>query len=191
MGISRRPCQRHISLFQNSSNVSVSEGATSVHCRCFRCTEDPVEIGDDSGIFGSDDDDTDGIFGDVGEDDDSLFDSTDSDDHDDSALTSDETEMEDIPDEVEENHHLLDLLSHPRIRISMMTMMILTSTPSLDEVKSLDDEDSFEDELEEIDPKEMHGEGGYATEWMEQPKMKRMFQEIEHRLDGVLWQRPV
>ena len=50
----------------------------------------------------------------------------------------------------------------------------------------MDDDDSFEDELEEIDSKEMHGEGGYATEWMEQPKMKRMFQEIEHRLDGVL-----
>ena len=68
----------------------------------FGTTEDPVEIGDDSGIFGSDDDDTDDLLGDVGEDDDSLFDSTDSDDHDDSALTSDETEMEDIPDEVEE-----------------------------------------------------------------------------------------
>ena len=68
----------------------------------FGTTEDPVEIGDDSGIFGSDDDDTDDPLGDVGEDDDSLFDSTDSDDHDDSALTSDETEMEDIPDEVEE-----------------------------------------------------------------------------------------
>ena len=68
----------------------------------FGTTEDPVEIGDDSGIFGSDDDDTDDLLGDAGEDDDSLFDSTDSDDHDDSALTSDETEMEDIPDEVEE-----------------------------------------------------------------------------------------
>ena len=68
----------------------------------FGTTEDPVEIGDDSGIFGSDDDDTDDLLGDVGEDDDSLFDSTDNDDHDDSALTIDEKEMEDIPDEVEE-----------------------------------------------------------------------------------------
>ena len=73
----------------------------------FGTTEDPVEIGDDSGIFGSDDDDTDDLLGDVGEDDDednddSLFDSTDNDDHDDSELTSDEIEIEDIPEEVDE-----------------------------------------------------------------------------------------
>lgn len=54
---------------------------------------------------------------------------------------------------------------------------------------TLDDE--FDDEMsedleEEIDVRGMHGEGGTSTEWMEQPKMKKMFQEIEHRLQGVL-----
>ncbi len=62
----------------------------------FGTSDDPVDIGDDSGIFASDDDD-DGIFGDEDdeEDDDSLFDSPDGDDVDDS-------EMEEIPDVVDE-----------------------------------------------------------------------------------------
>ena len=52
-------------------------------------------------------------------------------------------------------------------------------------------DDDFDDEMsedieEEIDVRGMHGEGGTSTEWMEQPKMKKMFQEIEHRLQGVL-----
>jgi RIO kinase 1 len=48
-------------------------------------------------------------------------------------------------------------------------------------------DDEFVDDFEhEIDVKSMHGEGGISTEWMDQPKMKKMFQEIEHRLQGVL-----
>ncbi len=48
-------------------------------------------------------------------------------------------------------------------------------------------EDEFDEEFEAyIDVKSMHGEGGKSTEWMDQPKMKKMFQEIEHRLQGVL-----
>ena len=60
----------------------------------FGTSDDPVEIGDDSGIFASSDDDDDGIFGDE-EEDDSLFDSPDGDDVDDS-------EIEEIPDVVDE-----------------------------------------------------------------------------------------
>ena len=40
------------------------------------------------------------------------------------------------------------------------------------------DDEIFDDFLDEID--------GESTEWMDQPKMKKMFQEIEHRLQGVL-----
>ena len=48
-------------------------------------------------------------------------------------------------------------------------------------------DDDFDEDIEEqIDVKSMHGEGGESTEWMDQPKMKKMFQEIEHRLQGVL-----
>ncbi len=60
----------------------------------FGTSDDPVEIGEDSGIFASSDDDDDGIFGDE-EEDDSLFDSPDGDDVDDS-------EIEEIPDVVDE-----------------------------------------------------------------------------------------
>ena len=60
----------------------------------FGTSDDPVEIGDDSGIFASSDDDDDGIFGDE-EEDNSLFDSPDGDDVDDS-------EIEEIPDVVDE-----------------------------------------------------------------------------------------
>ena len=48
------------------------------------------------------------------------------------------------------------------------------------------DDELIDDFEEEIDVKSMHGEGGAFTEWMDQPKMKKMFQEIEHRLQGVL-----
>ena len=48
------------------------------------------------------------------------------------------------------------------------------------------DDELIDDFEEEIDVKSMHGEGGAFTERMDQPKMKKMFQEIEHRLQGVL-----
>ena len=48
------------------------------------------------------------------------------------------------------------------------------------------DDELIDDFVDEIDVKSMHGEGGESTEWMDQPKMKKMFQEIEHRLQGVL-----
>lgn len=48
------------------------------------------------------------------------------------------------------------------------------------------DDEFIADFEDEIDVKSMHGEGGVSTEWMDQPKMKKMFQEIEHRLQGVL-----
>ena len=59
----------------------------------FGTKEDPVDMGDDSGIFasGDDDDDDAGLFG--GADDDSLFDSGDSDEVD------DDSEEEEVPDE--------------------------------------------------------------------------------------------
>jgi len=68
----------------------------------FGTTEDPIEIGDDSGIFASGDDDDDGdLFGDGDDGDDSHFDSTEDDDVDD-TLTSDDSEIEEIPDEIDE-----------------------------------------------------------------------------------------
>ncbi|MFL2978982.1 MAG: translation initiation factor eIF-1A [Candidatus Thalassarchaeaceae archaeon] len=59
----------------------------------FGTKEDPVDMGDDSGIFasGDDDDDDAGLFG--GADDDSLFDSGDGDEVD------DDSEEEEVPDE--------------------------------------------------------------------------------------------
>jgi len=58
----------------------------------FGTKEDPVDMGDDSGIFASGDDDDDaGLFG--GTDDDSLFDSGDGDEVD------DDSEEEEVPDE--------------------------------------------------------------------------------------------
>ena len=81
---------------KTSKQWPISEGPTSLHCRCFRTSDDSVEIGDDSGIFASSDDDDDGIFGNEDdEEDDSLFDSPDGDDVDDS-------EIEEIPDVVDE-----------------------------------------------------------------------------------------
>lgn len=62
----------------------------------FGTTEDPVEIGDDSGIFasGDDDDDDEGLFG-GGDEEETPSESIDSDDVND-------PEMEDIPDEADE-----------------------------------------------------------------------------------------
>ena len=62
----------------------------------FGTKEDPVDMGDDSGIFASGDDDG-GLFGD--DDDDSLFDSEDSDDVDDTSLSDDDSDEEEVPDE--------------------------------------------------------------------------------------------
>jgi len=63
----------------------------------FGTKEDPVDMGDDSGIFASEDDDDDGgLFGD---DDSSLFDSEGSDDVDDAPLSVDDSEEEEVPDE--------------------------------------------------------------------------------------------
>ena len=63
----------------------------------FGTKEDPVDMGDDSGIFASGDDDDGGLFGD--DDDDSLFDSEDSDDVDDTSLSDDDSDEEEVPDE--------------------------------------------------------------------------------------------
>ena len=69
----------------------------------FGTTEDPVEIGDDSGIFASsDDDDDDGLFGDGDDGEDSLFDTTEDEEDVDDTLASDDSEVEEIPDEVDE-----------------------------------------------------------------------------------------
>jgi len=63
----------------------------------FGTKDDPVDMGDDSGIFASGDDDDGGLFGD--DDDDSLFDSEDSDDVDDTSLSDDDSDEEEVPDE--------------------------------------------------------------------------------------------
>ena len=63
----------------------------------FGTKEDPVDMGDDSGIFASGDDDDGGLFED--DDDDSLFDSEDSDDVDDTSLSDDDSDEEEVPDE--------------------------------------------------------------------------------------------
>ena len=67
----------------------------------FGTKEDPVDMGDDSGIFASEDDDDGGLFGDDDDDDDdgSLFDSEGSDDVDDTSLSVDDSEEEEVPDE--------------------------------------------------------------------------------------------
>jgi translation initiation factor 1A len=63
----------------------------------FGTKEDPVDMGDDSGIFASEDDDDGGLFGD--DDDGSLFDSEGSDDVDDTSLSVDDSEEEEVADE--------------------------------------------------------------------------------------------
>ncbi len=67
----------------------------------FGTKEDPVDMGDDSGIFASGDDDDGGLFED--DDDDSLFDSEDSDDVDDTSLSDDDSDEEEVPDEEPEH----------------------------------------------------------------------------------------
>ncbi len=64
----------------------------------FGTKEDPVDMGDDSGIFASEDDDDGGLFGDD-DDDGSLFDSEGSDDVDDTSLSVDDSEEEEVADE--------------------------------------------------------------------------------------------
>ena len=64
----------------------------------FGTKEDPVDMGDDSGIFASEDDDDGGLFGDD-DDDGSLFDSEGSDDVGDTSLPVDDPEEEEVADE--------------------------------------------------------------------------------------------
>ncbi len=42
------------------------------------------------------------------------------------------------------------------------------------------------DDVETIDYERMHGEGGKEYEWMTEHRNQRMFEDIEHRLQGVL-----
>ncbi len=78
-----------------------------------------------------------------------------------------------------------------RPRVLAMRPDLTDEHPEDDSVEPISDEDeggAWEDyeEIEEIDPKRMHGEGGKEYAWMDEERNRRLFEEIEDRLQGVL-----